>query len=158
MSTHLINENKLPIVIAINISAGGVPKIPIDSARVTKNGIEGDGHAHVKHIKPTRALSLIDEEIIETLRQEGYPVYPGALGENITVRNLSVQSLMPGVRLSFSGGVVIELSEIRKPCFVLGPIHPALEKETVGRIGYMALVITEGIMKVGETICILERS
>ena len=143
-----------PIVVAVNISPGGVPKRPIDSACVTINGIEGDGHAHPKHIKPIRAISLIDEEIIETLRQEGYPVFPGSMGENITVRNLSVQRLTPGTRLSFSGGVVIELSEPRKPCFVLGAIHPALEKETVGRIGYMALVITEGVMRVGETICI----
>ncbi len=147
-----------PIVVAINISPGGVPKKPVDSARVTRQGIEGDGHAHPKHIKPIRALSLIDEEIIETLRQEGYPVFPGAMGENITVRHLAIQRLLPGTRLSFSGGTVIELSEPRKPCFVLEAIHPALEKETVGRIGYMALVITEGVMKVGETICIQERS
>lgn len=131
--------------------------MPVDFVRVTINGLERDGHAHPKHIKPTRALSLMDEEIINTLRQEGYPVFPGTLGENITVRNLSIQDLTPGTRLVFSGGVVIELSELRKPCFVLGAIHPALEKETVGRIGYMARVITEGVMKVGETICISER-
>ncbi len=132
--------------------------MPLDSARVTIAGLEGDGHAHPKHIKPIRAVSLIDEEIIETLRNEGYEVYPGAMGENLTVRHLHVQQLPPGTRLSFSGGVVIELSELRKPCFVLGPIHPALEKETVGRIGYLASVITEGMIKVGETICIPEPS
>ena len=139
---------------AMSISPGGIPKTPVAFARVTINGIEGDGHAHTKHIKPTRALSLIDEEIIEILRQEGYPVFPGTMGENITVRHLNIQHLESGTRLVFSGGVVIELSELRKPCFVLGPIHPALEKETIGRIGYMASVITEGVMQVGETICI----
>ncbi len=147
----------IPIIVAINISSGGVPKKPVDFARVTCNGLEGDGHAHIKHIKPIRALSLMDEEMIETLRQEGYPVFSGTMGENITVRNLSVQQLPPGTRLSFSGGVVIELVELRKPCFVLGAIHPALEKETVGRIGYMARVITEGMIKTGETICIQAR-
>ena len=158
MSASVISEKSLiPIVVAINISSGGVPKRPVDSVRVTLNGMEGDGHDHPKHIKPIRAISLIDDEIIETLKQEGYPVAPGAMGENVTVRNLSVQRLSPGTRLAFSGGVVIGLSEPRKPCFVLDAIHPALEKETVGRIGYMAFVITEGVMKVGETICIQER-
>jgi MOSC domain-containing protein YiiM len=145
-----------PIVVAMSISVGGVPKLPVTSIRVTLNGMEGDGHAHPKHIKPTRAVSLMDAEIIETLHDEGYPVFPGTMGENITVKNLCLQQLLPGTRLAFSGGVVIELSELRKPCFVLGAIHPALEKETVGRIGYMATVITEGIMKVGETISIQE--
>ena len=145
-------EKQTPIVIAVNISPGGIPKRSIDVAHITEDGIVGDQHEHPKHIKPTRALSLLDSEILEKLTQEGYEVSPGALGENITVRHLQIQNLAPKTRLSFSGGVVIELVEPRKPCFVLGAIHPALEKETIGRIGYMALVVTEGTMRAGETI------
>ncbi len=144
----------IPTVVSLNISPGGVPKRSVDQARVTLDGLEGDGRDHPKHIKPTRAVSLLDYEIIETLRQEGYSVGPGVLGENLSVRHLNVQSLMPGTRLTFAGGVVIELVEPRKPCFVLGAIDPALEKETVGRIGYMARVITEGVIRAGETISV----
>ncbi len=142
----------IPIIVSLNISSGGVPKHPVDSAHLTIDGLSGDGRDHAKHIKPTRAISLLDEETITTLCQEGYPVGPGVLGENITVRHLGVQGLSPGRQLTLSGGVVLELVEPRKPCFVLGAIHPALEKETVGRIGYMARVVTEGIIHVGETI------
>ncbi len=145
-------QTPAPIVVAISLSGGGIPKRAVLEARVTVDGLEGDGHAHAKHIKPTRAISLLDEEILETLQQEGYPVAPGVLGENITVRHLHVQGLMPGTRLTFSGGVVIELVEIRKPCFVLKEIHPALETETIGRIGYMARVIKEGVLHPGEQI------
>jgi MOSC domain-containing protein YiiM len=142
------------IVVSINISSGGVPKYAVNEAQVTIDGLVGDGHAHAKHIKPTRALSLLDEEILETLRHEGYPVAPGVLGENITVRSLHVQGLTPGAILTFSGGVVIELVEPRKPCFVLKEIHEALEKETIGRIGYMARVIKEGTLHTGEQISV----
>jgi MOSC domain-containing protein YiiM len=145
-----------PIIVSLNISPGGVPKRPVESVHVTENGLEGDGRDHAKHIKPTRAVSLLDEEILEQLRQEGYPVEPGTLGENITVRHLALQSLLPGVQLAFSGGVVIELVEPRKPCFVLGAIHSDLEKQTVGRIGYMARVLTEGTLHTGETISFLK--
>ncbi len=148
-------QTPIPIVVSINLSAGGVPKHSVNEATVTFDGLVGDGHAHAKHIKPTRALSLLDDEILETLRQEGYPVAPGVLGENITVRSLHVQSLTPGTMLTFSGGVVIELVEPRKPCFVLKEIHEALEKETIGRIGYMARVIKEGVLHPGEQIALI---
>ncbi|MEK7285768.1 MAG: MOSC domain-containing protein [Nitrospirota bacterium] len=147
-------EKKDPQVISLNISPGGIPKRPIDIAFVTQTGIEGDGHEHANHLKPTRAISLFDFEILETLIAEGYPVFPGAMGENITVRDLHVQTLAPKTRLSFSGGVVLELVEPRKPCFVLGAIDARLEKETVGRIGYLALVVTVGTIRVGETIAV----
>ena len=43
---------------------------------------------------------------------QGFPVYPGALGENITTRGIDRRSLRLGQRYRI-GEVVIELSEIR---------------------------------------------
>jgi MOSC domain-containing protein YiiM len=143
-----------PFIVSINISPGGIPKRPIDRAEITFDGLSGDGRAHDKHRKPERALSLLDEEIIEALRAEGYPVSPGTLGENLTVRHLHVQHLPPGTRLRFSSGAEIELVEPRKPCFVLDAVHPDLQSAVVGRIGYLARVVKGGALCCGEEIVI----
>jgi MOSC domain-containing protein YiiM len=56
--------------------------------------------------------------------------------------------------LHFSGGVVIELTEARKPCFVLDPLGVTLKKDIVGRCGYLAKVLTEGTFTIGDTIVV----
>ncbi|MFZ5877087.1 MAG: NTP transferase domain-containing protein [Nitrospirota bacterium] len=121
------------------------------------DGIRGDGRAHAKHVKPTRAISLIEEEVLVQIRREGYAVGPGVMGENLTVRGLDLLALTPGTRLRFAGGVEIELVEPRKPCFVLDAIHPDLKTVVQGRFGYMARVVAEGALRVGESIRVLPR-
>ncbi|MBC8309384.1 MAG: MOSC domain-containing protein [Planctomycetes bacterium] len=139
-------------VLSVNVSKGGIPKLPIDSCVVSFDGLDGDGRDHDKHISRDRAISLIDREILDQLEAEGYDVSPGAVGENLTVENLNVQELEPGDLLTFSGGVVIELVEGRRPCFVLDPLGVDLKKDIVGRCGYLARVITEGELARGESI------
>lgn len=139
-------------ITAVCLSPGGIPKLPVDCARVTVDGLEGDGRNHAKHVKPERAISLQDVELLDDLRAEGYDVSPGAIGENLTVRDLNVQGLSVGTRLRLSGGVVLELTEPRKPCFVLDSIDPKLKDDVIDRCGYMARVVTEGEVRPGETI------
>lgn len=154
----MVNHDKLSIVhfmatvLSVNVSKGGIPKLPIDSCVVSFDGLDGDGRDHDKHISRDRAISLIDREILDQLEAEGYDVSPGAVGENLTVENLNVQELEPGDLLTFSGGVVIELVEGRRPCFVLDPLGVDLKKDIVGRCGYLARVITEGELARGESI------
>jgi molybdopterin-guanine dinucleotide biosynthesis protein A len=145
------------IVTSINMSPGGIPKVPVPEGRVSVDGIVGDGRAHAKHVKPTRAISLIEEEVIAQIRGEGYAVEPGAMGENLTLRGLDLLALTPGTRLRFSGGVEIELVEPRTPCFVLDAIHPDLKTAVRGRFGYMARVVTEGVLRVGEALTVIPR-
>ena len=141
-------------VLAVNISGGGIPKLPVDEALATPMGLEGDGRDHAKHWKPERALSIQDEELIEELRGEGYAVRAGTMGENLTVRDLCVQGMEEGTRLRFSGGIEIELTGPRKPCFVLDAIAPDLKDEVVGRLGQMARVLVTGTVRPGETITV----
>ena len=143
------------VVEAISISAGGIPKIPVDRAEVTSTGLVGDGRAHAKHVKPERSVSLLDGEILDQLAREGYSVGPGVLGENLTVRELDLQTRAIGDRLCFAGGVVLELTEPRKPCYVLDALDPRLKTETVGRIGWLARVITAGVLKPGESVSVV---
>ena len=146
-----------PRILSLNISSGGIPKTPVDIARVTSEGLAGDSHDHDKHNGPFVALSLLDIEDYEDLQAEGYDVFPGATGENITCQYLSIDDLQIGDRLRFEGGVEVELTKKRKPCFVLDAIDPRLKEVIVDRCGFLAKVIIEGDVRAGETIEVMEK-
>jgi MOSC domain-containing protein YiiM len=143
-----------PCVVAVSISPGGIPKRPQELARALVTGLDGDGHNHAKHIRPDRAISLWDLEILQQLVAEGFALEPGAAGENLTVAGLHVQQLLPGTLLKI-GNVVLKLEQPRKPCYVLDAIDPRLQDAMVGRCGYMASVVGEGSIRPGMHIEVL---
>jgi MOSC domain-containing protein YiiM len=140
-----------PYVLAVSVSSGGIPKRPLPEGYVTKDGFVGDGRNHAKHIRPDRAVSLFDLEIMEQLVHEGFPLEPGAAGENLTLVGLNVQGLSPGTLLQI-GDALLELQQPRKPCYVLDAIDPRLKEAIVGRCGYMASVVREGTIRPGDSI------
>ena len=142
-------------LVAVCVSGGGVPKRPLDVAEVNSAGIKGDGHAHAKHIRPDRAISILDVEIMRDLIAEGFALSPGATGENLTVESLGVQQMQPGTRIEI-GDVILQLEEPRKPCFVLDVIDPQLKEAIVGRCGYMASVVCGGPIRPGMSIRVIE--
>ena len=146
-----MNE-RTPIVVSVNISSGGIPKSPVEVGEVEAGGLVGDGHDHDKHNTPAQAICLIDLEDLEDLNREGYEVYPGATGENVTCRSLNIDNMQVGDRLRFSGGVELELTKPRKPCYVLDAISPQLKEVIVGRCGFYGKVLTTGRLQAGETI------
>ena len=141
-----------PTVISINVSKGGIPKLPIDSVKVTEKGLEGDGHNHEKHYRLSQAICLQDIEKLEELSIIGYPLSPGTAGENITVKNLDVNSLPIGTVLKFSNGLIIEITRVRPTCYVMDQIHPKLKEDANGCHGMYAKVLKEGRLKIGERI------
>ena len=141
-----------PIVVSVNISDGGIPKRPLPIGRVTTDGLEGDAHDHEKHNTPLQAICLMSVEVLDDLRSEGFDVAPGVMGENLTVRGLDVDALQPGDRLVLSGGVELEYTKKRKPCYVLDSISEDLKHVVRGRCGGYTKVITAGEVRAGETI------
>ncbi len=141
-----------PCIVSINISKGGIPKLPVSSIRLTAAGLEGDGHNHEKHRTPVQAVCLQDKENLEEFNREGFPLVYGSTGENLVVQDLNVVKLPVGTVLKFSGGVVLELTKVRKPCYVLDAIDPSLKEAVAGRCGMYAKVLQEGVFRVGETI------
>lgn len=139
-------------VVSINLSKGGIPKLPVESVRVTFDGLDGDGHNHEKHRTPFQAVCLQDIEKLEELNREGYALIPGSTGENLTVQGLNVNALPVGSLLHFANGVVLELTKIRKPCYVLDAIDARLKEDILGRCGLYAKVLSEGSFVRGETI------
>jgi MOSC domain-containing protein YiiM len=154
----------------INISKGGVPKRPIAEAVVTPLGIEGDLHAHPEiHGGPRQALLLISSEGIEELVKDGFPLYPGALGENITTTGLDRRTFRIGQRYRV-GQVLIELTKMRAPCNTLAPYGAGIQQAVYdaqvkakdpssprwGLSGMYARVVTPGTIYVGDPIALLD--
>jgi MOSC domain-containing protein YiiM len=149
-------DGKKAVVLSINISPGGIPKVPVDSIRITVNGLKGDGHNHEKHRTPFQAVCLQDIEELEELRKEGYPLFAGTTGENLTVKGLNVNALKIGTILRFAGGVILELTKVRKPCYVLDSIDSRLKEVILGRCGTYAKVLQEGMLRAGDMIEVVD--
>jgi MOSC domain-containing protein YiiM len=145
----------------LNRSDGGVPKVPIREARVTTLGLEGDRQNNVKiHGGPERALCLYALEHIVALQEEGHPIFPGSVGENVTIAGLPWDALEPGKRLRL-GEVEIELTSYTTPCKTIkqsfadqkyGRISQSLEP---GMSRVYARVVREGILRVGDPVTLL---
>src|SRR5688500_8947566 len=97
----------------LNVSRGGMPKLPVDSARVTRFGIAGDEQRNLKyHGGPNRAVCLFSVELYDCLREEGIDLKNGSVGENFTTRGIDLNSLVKGDRLRV-GECLIEITDVR---------------------------------------------
>lgn len=103
-------------VVQLNVSPGGVPKRAVATATIGPLGLDGDSVAHPKvHGGPDRAVCLYSLERILALQAEGQAVFPGALGENVTVSGLAWESVVPGARLEV-GEALLEVTKYAEPC------------------------------------------
>ena len=143
-------------VVSVNISPGGIPKIPHSVRMVTRAGLEGDGHDHEKHRSPIQAVSLLDLEILEAIKEEGYQLKPGDLGENLTLAGAAIQMRGLGDRLRFPSGLELEITKVRNPCYVLDEISSDLKRIMWNRIGVYAQVLVEGEVRQGDEFEIFE--
>ena len=101
----------------ISVSAGGVPKLPVDTAEVGLRGVIGDDQADKRHHgHPEQALCVWSLEVIDALREEGHPIAPGYAGENITVAGLDWTLVVPGVTLRFGDSVIAPVTFDATPC------------------------------------------
>lgn len=101
----------------INVSSGGVPKRPVESATVAPLGLVGDDHNDkVGHGGPERALCFYSIEQIEGLRSEGHPVEPGWMGENVTTAGIDLTAVEPGDRIRLGETVLVEVTRFTTPC------------------------------------------
>lgn len=146
-------------IVQINISRGGVPKLPVMEARVGELGLAGDLHDDIaSHGGPTRALCLYTIEEIERLQAEGHPIFPGAAGENVTLRGVALARLVPGTRLALGDEVVVEITGYTTPCKTIreafndGDFSRISHKTHPGESRVYARVLREGVMRTGDAI------
>ena len=119
-------------IVQINVSLGGIPKRAVASAVITPQGLDGDVWAHPQiHGGPRQAVLLIAAEAIDDLKVRGYPVFYGALGENLTTRGLDRRQMRIGDQLR-AGAAVLEITKVRGPCAALDIYGPAIKQEMPG--------------------------
>ncbi|MEO0559514.1 MAG: MOSC domain-containing protein [Bacteroidota bacterium] len=147
-------------VLQINVSNGGVPKRAVAEAFVGTNGLAGDAVNHPKvHGGPERAVCLFPVELIRELQDEGHPIFPGSVGENLTVAGLDWSTLEPDTVLDI-GEVQIQLTTRVEPCNTIAGsfkdrqfkrIQP---KRAPGETRWYARVLREGTVRAGDTITV----
>jgi len=116
-------------IVQVSTSLGGLPKRPIPGGLITPLGIEGDVHAHPSiHGGPLKAVLLIAAEVVDDLKARGYPVFCGALGENLTTRGIPVRDLRIGDQIRV-GGALLEITQPRGPCTSLHIYGAAIKEE-----------------------------
>ncbi|MER5632802.1 MOSC domain-containing protein [Streptomyces nitrosporeus] len=135
-------------------------------------GVEGDVHAGttVKHRSrvaqdPTqpnlRQVHLIHQELFTELREAGFEVGAGDLGENITTVGLDLLALPTGTLLRLGDEAVVEVTGLRNPCLQIDAFRPGLLKRVVHRddegslvrkAGIMGIVVSGGVVRPGDPI------
>lgn len=125
--TSVTGEGRL---LQINISKGGLPKLPLgEPVQLSPLGVPGDIQRNLKyHGGPEKAVLMIANEVLEALREKGFPVVAGSLGENLTVAGLDPKTWRSGQRWRV-GNAVIELTTLRQPCQQLYPYGTKIGKE-----------------------------
>jgi MOSC domain-containing protein YiiM len=137
-------------------------------------GVDGDVHqgVTVKHrsrmlrdpSKPNlRQVHLIHAELHDELRENGFEVEPGQIGENVTTRGIDLLALPAGTRLSLGDDAVVEVTGLRNPCvqldgFKRGLQKAVLDRDEEGRLvrkaGVMSVVVAGGEVRPGDPITV----
>jgi len=141
-------------LVQINVSAGGIPKHPVESAHVGFQGVEGDTNlyrARKKNNAPDQALLVIPIEHLAALRAEGWRLEAGSLGENFTTRGIEYADVHIGDRFRV-GEVEFEITRPCVPCKNLLIYGPGVIAALQNRRGWYARVNREGRVRAGDTI------
>ena len=137
-------------------------------------GVADDAHAGVtvQHrsrvardpIQPNlRQVHLIQTELHEELRERGFEVAAGQMGENITTQGIDLLGLPTGTHLRLGSEALIEVTGLRNPCKQLetiqrGLMAAVLDRDASGALvrkaGVMAIVLVGGMVRPGDTITI----
>ncbi|MGU3470738.1 MOSC domain-containing protein [Paenibacillus sp. D51F] len=174
MTNHL--ESQIGEVLSVSRNATHTfSKQTFETIRLlTGLGVEGDAHMGktVKHRSRVarnpnqpnlRQVHLIHSELFDELRDNGFPVEPGQLGENITTRGIYLLGLPTGTKLYIGEIAVIEITGLRNPCaqidnFQSGLLSAVLDHDEngnlVGKAGVMGIVLTGGVVRVGDPVCV----
>jgi len=135
-------------------------------------GVEGDAHqgATVKHRSRVvrdpaapnlRQVHLIHIELHDELRQRGFALQPGQMGENITTSGIDLLGLATGTRLHIGKDAVIEVTGLRNPCAQLDKLQKGLMAATLDRdadgnlvrkAGIMGIVLSGGEVRPGDPV------
>jgi len=157
------------IVASVNANRGGVPKSPVDGARVHRLGLSNDAHHEPEPIHGglDGAVCLYSQEAIGRVRADGHQAFPGAYGENLTLLGIDWATLAPGDTIAIGDdetGLLLELTNPAAPCQTIA--HCFLERR-IARISakvipedarWYARVLREGVVAPGMPVRVERRA
>jgi MOSC domain-containing protein YiiM len=122
-------------------------------------GVEGDAHrgATVKHRSrvakdPTqpnlRQVHLLHVELFDELRDAGFDLAPGDMGENVATHGIDLLGLPTGTRLHLGATAIVEITGLRNPCVQIERFRSGLLAATLGRDAEGRLVRKAGVMSI----------
>lgn len=148
-----------PHVHQINVSDGGVPKLPVWEGKVSERGLDGDRQRNLRfHGGSDRAVCLYSLEIIEQLQEEGHPIDAGSSGENLTLSGLEWELMRPGVRLTIGPEIRLEVTSYTTPCihnrgwFLNEDFSRISQKVNPGWSRVYARVLQGGVVRPGDAV------
>jgi MOSC domain-containing protein YiiM len=151
-------------VFQINTSRGGVPKFPLEEAYLEFEGVTGDFQANRKyHGGPERAVCLFSLEQIQELQIEGHPIFPGSVGENLTLTGLEWSTLSPGTILRIGDEAILQVTTFTVPCktiaksFINSEFNRISQKLHPGNSRVYARVLQRGALRKGQRVTLLNR-
>mgnify|MGYP002625961524 CR=1 FL=1 len=164
------------VVVAVCRSRDHGPRKPrVGRIRlVAGRGVEGDAHAGetVQHRSRVardpeqpnlRQVHLIHAELHAELRERGFALEPGTLGENVTTQGIDLLGLPAGARLRLGETATVEITGLRNPCAQLDELAPGLmaatlarddEQRLVRKAGVMGVVLASGEVRPGDAIAV----
>ena len=95
------------------------------------------------------------------MKQHGYDLHPGDLGENITTSGIDLINLPLNSQINIGEEVILEVKGLRDPCkqiedFKLGLLKKMITKDADGNLirktGIMTTVLEGGIVKPNDKI------
>ena len=145
-------------VISVNCdSVHQFSKPPRLSIRLIEGyGVDGDAHAgrFIKHrsqaeqmteMPNNRQVHLIQSELFYEMKELGFDVKPGDLGENITTYDINLLALPLGTLLHLGDSAVVELTGLRTPCGHIDRFRKGLKRamivKTPGGVTFRAGVL-----------------
>jgi MOSC domain-containing protein YiiM len=113
---------------------------------------------------------LVTSEGIEELTAQGYPLFYGALGENLTIAGIDRRQMRVGQRYR-AGEVLLELTKPRGPCTTLDIYGPAIHRAVYdaqvnagdpstprwGLSGFYARVVNAGTIRPQDIIALVDQ-
>ena len=170
----MIAAKAMGVVTSVSLNGShGFSKTKAASIRLLAGlGVDGDAHIgktvqHLYHIRkdPTRPnlcqVHLIHAELFDELREKGFELSPGEIGENVTTSGLDLLSLPTGTRLRLGATAIVEVTGLRNPCVQMdrlkkGLMAATLEKDADGKLirkaGIMSIVIADGTVTPGDAV------
>jgi MOSC domain-containing protein YiiM len=141
-------------VVSVNISKDkGEKKHNVGQCMLIRDkGLKDDAHAGFMH----RQVSLLSTDSITKIKEKGIDVGYGDFAENLTTEGIELFTLPVGTKLKVGGGIILRVSQIGKECHAGCAIFQQIGDCVMPREGVFAEVLTEGEVKTGDEIEVIQ--